>query len=171
MISPITIEKIELQGFRAYLRPQTFSLHRGATPLSLAVFAPNAKGKSSFVDAFEFYFSEDATLDRLGIRRADRNAGREALEHVDAHEKGIEPAVHFYFRQGIEKFNDSRNATPKGNPLPPAAARVRTNLVLPFIIRGHELRGFVEQTAEERYEDIVKWFGLGPLFTIQHNLR
>ena len=53
MTQAIIIEQVQLQGFRAYLQPQTVSLCRGSTPLSLAVFAPNAGGKSSLVDSFQ----------------------------------------------------------------------------------------------------------------------
>ena len=172
MAKPITIEGLRLTGFRAYLQPQSFSLCRGDMPLSLAVFAPNAKGKSSLVDAFEFYFSPDATLSRLGIRAAERNAGRAALEHVDAQAKGVTPAIEFSFREGADKFGDSRAVTQYGSPLPAAADRVRPCCVVPFIIRGYELRAFVgDQTPEKRYEEIVAWFGLLPLLTIQRNLR
>jgi hypothetical protein len=69
MAGPIKIEAVRLEGFRAYLQSQTFPLWRGKTPLSLAVFAPNAKGKSGLVDGFEFYFSDNATLERLGNRK------------------------------------------------------------------------------------------------------
>ncbi len=172
MAKPITIEGLRLTGFRAYLQPQPFSLYRGNMPLSLAVFAPNAKGKSSLVDAFEFYFSTDATLSRLGIRAAERNAGRAALEHVDAQTKGVTPAIEFSFREGADKFGDSRAVTQYGSRLSAAADRVRPHCVVPFIIRGYELRAFVEQqTPEKRYEEIVEWFGLQPLLTIQRNLR
>ena len=55
MTNPITIEAFKVQGFRAYLKLQSFELRRGNKPLSLAIFAPNAKGKSSLVDAFEYF--------------------------------------------------------------------------------------------------------------------
>lgn len=172
MTKPITIEALDLKGFRAYLNPQSFPFRRGKTPVSLAVLAPNAKGKSSLVDAFEFYFSEDATLERLGIRAAERNAGRTALEHVDAKKKNVSPAVEFSFRRGSDKFGDSRAVTAQGTDRTAAATRVLNECVVPFIIRGYELRGFVEnQTSEKRYEEIVAWFGLQPLLTIQRNLR
>ena len=66
--SAITIEKIELQGFRIYLKQQTFNFKHGNNPASLAIFAPNARGKSSLIDAFEYYLSENGTLERLGER-------------------------------------------------------------------------------------------------------
>ena len=43
MDKPITIEAFKLEGFRAFLQSQTVNLRRGNKPLSLAVFAPNAK--------------------------------------------------------------------------------------------------------------------------------
>ena len=48
MTTQITIDSFELQGFRAYLQQQTFSLRNGNRPMSLAIFAPNAKGKIKF---------------------------------------------------------------------------------------------------------------------------
>ncbi len=42
---------------------------------------------------------------------------------------------------------------------------------MPFIIHGYELRGFVEATAETRYQEIASWFSLDPLLAIQKNLR
>lgn len=175
MAGPIKIEAVRLEGFRAYLQPQIFPLWRGKTPLSLAVFAPNAKGKSGLVDAFEFYFSDDATLERLGKRTMDRHAGRIAMEHVDARQKELVPRVHFYFRQDKDAFDDER-LVPAGEkdvtPPPPAAARVLGNCVLPFIIRGYKLRGFVEEmTPEDRYTEISAWFGLDQFLEIQKNLR
>jgi hypothetical protein len=172
MAQRITIESIQLTGFRAYLKEQAISLSRGGQPLSLAILGPNAKGKSSLIDAIEFYFSPDATLERVGKRAADRNAGRAAIEHIDAESKGITPAVQISFRQGNDKFGDIRPVTQAGTPPPQAATRVLADCPLPFVIRGHQLRGFVElQTPEERYKEIVAWFGLQPLLTIQKNLR
>jgi hypothetical protein len=172
MAPPITIEALKLEGFRAYLQPQTVNLYRGKKPLSLVVFAPNAKGKSSLVDAFEYYFSKEATLARLGKRSAQTHAGPLAMEHVDAKENGVTPAVHFWFRQGEDKFDEARPVSTAAPPLPEAAKRLLSCTKLPFIIRGYELRSFVEETTpENRYKEIAYWFALDPLLTIQQNLR
>ncbi len=172
MTDKITIEALQLTGFRAYLQEQLIPLSRGGKPISLAVFSPNAKGKSSLVDAFEFFFSSDATLERLGIRAMDRNAGRPALEHAEAQAKGITGTVCISFRQGKEIFSESRTVAPGGTPVPAAALRVLAKRVLPFVIRGHELRKFVEgQTPEDRHREIVAWFGWQPLLAIQTSLR
>jgi len=172
MLPPITIEALKLQGCRAYLQPQTVKLSRGNTPLSLAVFAPNAKGKSSLVDAFEYYFSGDATLKRLGRRSAQTHAGPLAMEHVEAEEAGITPSIHLWFRQGTDKFDEARRISITASPLPDAAKRLLSCIKVGFIVRGYELRDFVEATTpESRYRDIVSWFSLDPLLTIQQNLR
>ncbi len=171
-MNKINIEKLRLEGFRAYLQAQSFDFYRSKAPISLAVFAPNAKGKSSLVDAFEFYFSAEATLGRLGKQAKERNAGRVAMEHFDAKQQGVEPGVHFWFREGKEKFDDRRAVISQGSPLTSAAQRVLANRPIPFVIRGYELRGFVEQqTSEDRYKEISVWFGLDPLLNIQKNLR
>ncbi len=165
----INLERVKVEGFRAYLHPQTISLARGATPLSLAVFAPNAGGKSSLVDSFEFYFSEDATLKRLGKRTFQSNAGPLAIEHVDATEEGLTPSVHLWFKQGQDKFDADRPASTNRTE---AAERVISTVKVPFIIRGYELRGFVEDTTPgERYKELAAWFALDPLLAIQQHFR
>jgi hypothetical protein len=171
MPGPIKIERVTLSGFRAYLNEQTFSLLQGKAHRSLAVFAPNAKGKSSFVDAFEFFFSADGTLARLGLRRSSMQAGREALPHIMAEEKGIESAVTMAFRGPQGAFSDKRvinDAT-----APPASAKTVVDArKLDFIIRGVQLRAFVEhQSPTERYTEVSRWFGLSALVQIQTNLR
>ena len=167
--SRITLERITLKGFRAFLESQSLCLRRGSTPLSLAVFAPNAKGKSSLVDSFEFFLSEDATLKRLGKRAQQGYAGPSALEHVEADMQDISPSVHLEFRQGQKQFGDRRTAY---DSRPTAADRILARTKVPFIIRGYELRGFVEGTTPgHRYKELAGWFALDPLVTIQQNFR
>ena len=170
MNTQITIDSFEVQGFRAFLKPQTFSLRNGNRPMSLAIFAPNAKGKSSLVDAFEYYFSEDATLQRLGLRASQSQTGPAALEHVKALEHGVTPEVAFNFTQGANKLSDTRRVA-SGRPVPEAAGLVLAATKVPFVIHGYELRGFVDATAETRYREIASWFSLDPLLAIQRNLR
>ncbi len=172
MSLPIRIKEFKVEGFRAYLQPQTIKLYRGKTSLSFAVFAPNAKGKSSLVDAFEYYFSKDGTLERLGKKTFQTHAGPEAMEHVDAKKCGIKPTVHFWFYKDKEEFDDARPVSTTAPPMPKAAKRIISRTRVPFIIRGYELRGFVEKTTPEmRYSEIATWFALDPLLNIQRNLR
>ena len=165
----VTIEKIELQGFRAFLQPQTFRLASGKRPLSLAIFGPNAKGKSSLVDSFEYFFSESATLERLGEREVQTYAGPKAIAHVKAQDEGIASSVHFWFNWNGEKFDAARLAAAS---IPEPAERILSTIRIPFVIRGHELRSFVEKTTpEKQYKELVNWFGLEPLLSVQQNLR
>lgn len=167
MIEAVTIEKLELTGFRAYLNPQTFSL-RDKTPFSLAVFAPNGSGKSGLVDSLEYYFSMDGTLKRLGRSLSPTHAGSSAVRHVDAEKRNIKTAVHIWFRHGSEKFDDLR---PMPVPLTDAAKRVLGLTKVPFVIRGYELRQFVDGTKPvDRYKELVGWFELDPLLTIQEKM-
>ncbi len=87
---PYSLDLLLISGFRAYLKPKTFDF---STKRSLAVFAPNGSGKSSIVDALEFMFSEEGTLERLGVRTIHNNAGVAALAHNLAEEKGINSLV------------------------------------------------------------------------------
>ena len=89
----VWIEKMELQGFRVFLQKQTLSLASNGAPLSLAIFGPNARGKSSLVDSIEYYFSSDSTLERLGRRTLQTRVGPIAVEHVDAQDEGINDLV------------------------------------------------------------------------------
>ena len=166
----ITITEITIQGFRGYLKPTTFETKQGQ---SLAVFAPNGRGKSSLIDAFEYYLSEKGTLKRLGERKHQTHAGPKALPHVSAGKEGIMSTVHFKFKQDDDEFEDPRPIPKSGpNPIPEAAKRVNSCVNVPIVIRGHELRHFVEATTpEERYGELTTWFDLDSLLVIQKNLR
>ena len=90
------------------------------------------------------------------------------MEHVDAGKKEITPSVHFWFRHGQETFDNQRT---RADDLPNAAQRVLAHTKVPFVIRGYELRGFVEGTTPaERYNELAAWFALDPLVAIQKNL-
>ncbi len=166
----IKLQAIRLQGFRAYLVQQNFDLRPGK---SLAVFAPNAKGKSSLVDAIEVFFSESGSLVKLGAKKSDTKAGPEALEHVLADKKKITPTVQLVFRDPpAAEFGDERPIRRPSAPRCKIATDIWSRCKHDFVIRGHELRSFVEiQTPEERYVEVSKWFGLTPLVTSQKCLR
>ncbi len=172
MTNNIVIKDLLLSGFRAYLSEQSFILFEGGRPKSLAVFAPNAKGKSSLVDAIEFFFSPDGTIKRLGVRRSGTHAGQEALEHVKAQSEGINSEVTIRFKDSSGSFCDTRSSAQSRQGRPEAANRVLNAQKVDFIIRGHELRQFVEeQTPVQRYQEVSMWFGLTSLVDIQRYLR
>lgn len=166
---PYFIQTIQMQGFRAYLQSKTFDFSKKRC---VAIFAPNGSGKSSIIDALEFIFSKDGTLERLGIRAINNQAGVIALAHNLADNQKIAPRVSISFRKGKEKFEGARDAGSGKRQQPAAATTVGTCFTVSPIIRGHELRSFVEShSPEQRYTDVATWLQLGPLVEVQKNLR
>lgn len=169
MADPTLFQSLTLEGFRAYLQPKTFDFSKKS---SLAIFAPNGMGKSSVIDALEFLFSEHGTLERLGQRTLNNQAGPYALAHKGAQAAGITPMVKFTTITGTVKTEGSRPAVGNPRPIHAAATAMKGGFVVAPIIRGYTLRTFVEeQKAETRYSDVVSWLQLSPLVEVQKNLR
>ncbi len=168
---PYILDVLELSGFRAFLMPKSFDF---GTKRCLAVFGPNGLGKSSIVDALEFMFSKDGTLERLGVRAIHNQAGVAALAHNLAEEKKISPLVRVRFKCGNQKSEEGlRSVLGSERPRRPAIAKtVNACFTVDPLIRGHALRRFVEEeTAEKRYENVARWLQLSPLVDVQRNLR
>lgn len=72
MADPTLFYSLTLEGFRVYSQSMTFDFSK---KLCLAIFAPNGLGKSSVIYALEFLFSKNGTLDRLGRRTFNNQAG------------------------------------------------------------------------------------------------
>lgn len=169
MADPTLFQSLTLEGFRAYLQPKTFDFSKKP---SLAIFAPNGLGKSSVIDALEFLFSEHGTLDRLGQRALNNQAGPSALVHNSAQTAGIAPVVKFTTITGKVTIDGSRTAAGNSRPIHAAATAMKAGFVVAPIIRGYTLRTFVEEhTAESRYGAVVSWLRLSPLVEVQKNLR
>lgn len=169
MPDPYFLQSLGLTGFRAYLQPRTFDFSKKRC---LAIFAPNGGGKSSVIDALEFMFSKDGTLERLGQRTINNQAGPVALAHNLAEEAKIAPAVTIGIVVGKQVTTGSRSATGAKRRIPTIATTVNACFVVPPIIRGHALRTFVEvHTPEQRYTDVANWLQLGPLVEVQKNIR
>lgn len=169
MADPTLFHSLTLEGFRAYLQPKTFDLSKKPC---LAIFAPNGLGKSSVIDALEFLFSEHGTLERLGQRTLNNQAGPPALVHNGAQAAGIAPMVKFTTITSKTTVEGSRTATGNLRPIHPAATAMKAGFVVSPIIRGYTLRTFVEtHSPENRYSDVASWLQLSPLVEVQKNLR
>ena len=169
MADPYFLRSLSLTGFRAYLQPKTFDF---STKQCLAIFAPNGSGKSSVIDALEFILSKDGTLERLGLRAINNQAGPIALAHNLADEAKIVPTVAIGVVSGKNVTNGSRPASGAKRPIPTPATTINNCTVVSPIIRGHALRTFVElHTPEQRYADVANWLQLSPLVDVQKNLR
>ncbi|MGB7374178.1 AAA family ATPase [Pontixanthobacter sp.] len=169
MADPTLFSSLTLEGFRAYLQPKTFDLSKKPC---LAIFAPNGLGKSSVIDSLEFLFSEHGTLERLGQRTLNNQAGPPALAHNGAQAAGIAPMAKFTTITGKKTVQGSRTATGNLRPIHPAATAMKAGFVVSPIIRGYTLRTFVEtHSPENRYSDVASWLQLSPLVEVQKNLR
>lgn len=68
--------KLSIQGLRGIMdRGGDFELAQERSPRSIAIYAPNACGKSSYADAIEYLFSEDGSVGHLGKGEADSERG------------------------------------------------------------------------------------------------
>lgn len=169
MSDPYYIHSLEIAGFRAYLVPKNFDFD---SKKCMAIFAPNGKGKSSIIDALEFMFSTDGTLERLGLRTVNNKAGVVALAHILAEESKITPSVTIGCAQGRDITVGKRDATGTKRQIPSIASTLNKCFTVNPIIRGHALRAFVEShSPEDRYTDVATWLRLGPLVEVQKNLR
>ena len=169
MANPYFLQSLSLAGFRAYLQPQMFDFSKKRC---LAIFAPNGYGKSSVIDALEFIFSKDGTLERLGQRAMNNQAGPVALSHNLAEEAKITPTVTIGVISGKDTDSGKRLAAGAKRPIPAIAEAMNACFAVSPIIRGHALRTFVENhKPEQRYTDVANWLQLGPLVEVQKNMR
>ena len=166
-MTKISLHGIELAGFRAYLAQQTIELQSK----NLAIFAPNGRGKSSLADAIEFYLAPTTTLPRFGDKAVGNQAGYTAMAHSAAEGAGIKPSVVMNFRAGREAFGSARH--PDGKmPRTEAGNRVAAQLRVHAVVRGHELRGFVEDTSpDQRYTQVSEWLSLSALTEAQKAIK
>jgi energy-coupling factor transporter ATP-binding protein EcfA2 len=165
---PISIQSITLVGFRAYLHEALFDFSEKPC---LALFAPNGKGKSGLVDAFEFLLSESGTIERLGIRATHNQAGVTALAHDLAADHGFPTEVRIKLKSG-RTVSEAIRSTSGDRARPAELDGLLGRLMVDPIIRGYALRKFVEgHTPEDRYAEVAGWLRLSPLVEIQKNLR
>ena len=163
----ISLQSIELAGFRAYLTPQTIELQSR----NLAIFAPNGRGKSSLADAVEFYLIQATTLLKFGEKATGNQAGYTALAHNAAERSGIKPSVTLTFKAPGETFGSPRH--PDGKmPRTDAGNRVAAHHRVDPVVRGHALRGFVEGTTpDQRYTLVSDWLSLSALTEAQKAIK
>ena len=166
-MTKISLHSIELAGFRAYLAQQTIELQSR----NLAIFAPNGRGKSSLADAIEFYLAPTTTLPRFGDKAVGNQAGYTAMAHSAAEKAGIKPSVIMNFRVGREAFGSARHPDGKMSRTE-AGNRVAAHLRVDAVVRGHELRGFVEDTSpDQRYSQVSEWLSLSVLTEAQKAIK
>ena len=122
-----------------------------------------ATGKSSLVDAFEYYFaSGKPSIARLGMKSSGKYAGPKFITHVSANKNDKKISIKFM------QDNSPLEGTRTDDSMPDVVKQILSLIKVPFIIRDYELREFVQ---ENQYNKLVDWFNLKPLGVIQENLR
>src|SRR5471030_353221 len=163
----IQIRSIELDGFRGYPTSETIHLNGK----SLLVFAPNGYGKSSIADAFEFIISPNGTLERFGERARATNTGRQPLRNSNraGHER---LSVTLRWSDNRQPFEARRDISIGGNTPPANLGLLLQQIRVPIIIRGHDLRKFVEDISPyDRYMETASYLGAARLADLQADLR
>ena len=170
------VERLRIQGVKGVLdRAGDFTLASKGSPRSLAVYAPNACGKSGYADAVEYLFSEDGCVEHLGKGGPDSECGgKHAIPHVLAEEKGIEPMVSITMvdPDSGERLEVSRPVkTGRDDPIPRELAEVVRRAPAHRILRQHDLRRFVvDMTPSEKYGELSRWLGLARLEKVLKHL-
>lgn len=170
------VTKLSIQGMKGILdRGGDFELARERSPRSIAIYAPNACGKSSYADAVEYLFSEEGSVGHLGTGEASERGGRQALSHVLAEERGIEPKVSMTVVNS--ESGESVQATrlvkaDQADEMPPELGPIVRAAPAHRILRQHDLRRFVaELTPGEKYAELARWFGLTRLEQVLKHLE
>jgi hypothetical protein len=166
----IRVHQLELQGFRGYpwKRTLVFPQTEGG---SLLIFAPNGFGKTSITDALEFLLNEEGTLTRLGVKRGELNSGRRPLLNTQI--ANVEDAyVRLIFYDDSKRVDTKRAVnTESAEPFPAELKALASKTVVPFIIRGSDLRLFVEKTPLSHYEFIARCLRADKLIELQSRIR
>lgn len=169
--APITfVKSIVISGIKGIPdRPEDWqlSLFKKSRPLSLAIFAPNACGKSSITDAIEYLFSEDGTVQHLG--HSGERGGKSALRHVRSKKSQVSICLKSESSElTICREFKARNADKLSEEL----LSLTTSAPAHRILHQHDLRNFVvEKAPGQKYDIFAKWLGYDRVRQSQDDLK
>ena len=154
------VAQLSIQGIKGIPDPGgDFELAQERSPRSIAIYDPNACGKSGYADAVEYLFSEDSSLaDERGLKP------RVSMTLVNS-ESGESVQVSRLVKSG--QVNDAPSEL---CPIVRAAPAHR-------ILRQHDLRRFVvnmapgEPQGQDAAELLSRWFGLTHLEQVLKHLE
>jgi hypothetical protein len=164
------VRKLIAEGFRAFADRKEFDLSVGSRAVNVCIFGENGTGKSSIADAIEFLTSEKGTVERLGEKPSENQAGNAALLHRGTAKKNRPGKVTVECCDG-RTLARAVSTLAKPEKLPTDIAGVVTVAPVPFLLRFTEMRRFVaDRKGKERYEQLARWIGLERLTEIQDAL-
>lgn len=159
------IRRIELSGFRGARLP--ISIDFGNRCASAVILGRNGQGKSTFVDALEFYISGSIEhLQRESVARAayrNRAISDEEMAsvRVEFSEAGLGGSIRISVDQRLILSNDSESA-----------ATLRSALAEEMVILRHQdLARFVNMTKGEKLSELAPLIGLAALADVRAVFR
>lgn len=173
-MNPIRVRKIAIQGIKGVLKPIELSLGKSSNPCSLAIFAPNACGKSGIADALEYFFDEKGEVEHLGIKSDSETGGKAAIPHIHAKKSNIKPEINLTFHGG--QFSNTARIirevkTGTKDSVPPEIVNIIDSARAVRILRQHDLRRFVvDYEPSRKYEEMSRWVGLKILDTLREQV-
>ncbi len=146
----VRVKSLEIQGFRAYRRQQSFDLDADMVVL----FGQNGLGKTSFFDAIDF--ATTGSLGRFDERGTKRSSKlQELLKHLDS--SASESHVKLSLRQEDNEFDISRETDDRTSAKVSGQTRNRTEVLL-------SVAGLEDEPQDMRIENFVRLFRSSHLF-------
>lgn len=169
----LKIKEIKVSGFRGILAPKEFQLQKDGEkePESLMLFGVNSSGKTSFVDALEWFFSSENKI--AWLQRED--AKEHAYDHHKAEAGNSYVEISFYddseeLKTLRKTFNQDKRTIPTLS-----SEEDFEKLYKSFVIKPHlrylEIVSFVlHHTGVEKYEELSKWMGFEDELAFQEKI-
>lgn len=161
----LSIKNIKIENFRGVRRPLEINFVKGGIRTSAIIYGRNGTGKSSIVNAWEWF--NNASIEDLNKEGVSANDyphkacnGENCYVHVDFHHTSI---------TGVRSTFDKRRITaPK---LDGEHSQFRALSSYPNYLRYSDLQDFVYKTKTEKYKYIAKFFGLEEFIKSQTELQ
>lgn len=161
----LKIKKITIQNFRGISSTLEFDFEKGGHKTSIALYGKNGSGKSSIVDAWEWFFN--SRISHL----AREDAGEKDYPHKLSN--GENSYINIEFEH--EKIS---NIKVEFNPLRITQqvisgnySEFKKNVPHPCHLRYRDLQQFVYFTKAQKYEYLAKYLGFDYAIRIQNELN
>ncbi|MEO2050147.1 MAG: AAA family ATPase [Allomuricauda sp.] len=164
MKQKMKIKAIQIENFRGIRQALEFPFKKGSKITSLAVYGKNGTGKSSIVDAWEwFYNSKISHLAREGAGERDyAHKGTDGTStYIQIEIEGVSEKVKF-------AFNSTRVTQPI---ITGDYDSLIAKISHPCHLRYQDLQRFVYLSKTEKYEYLAKYLGFEEALQLQNNFR
>jgi AAA ATPase domain len=158
------LKTIRIENFRGIKQALEFPFKKGSNNTSLAIYGKNGTGKSSIVDAWEwFYNSKINHLAREGAGEKDyAHKGSDGTNtFIELEIEGVPDKVKF-------QFNNRRVTQPI---IIGDYNSIIEKIPHPCHLRYQDLQRFVYLSKTEKYEYLAKYLGFEEALQLQNNFR